>query len=125
MIMIRCAVLSCVLTVAVSAAASAGNCRVPSIRTLENQTVQGHMFARTGKRCSIILNNSRGPVFGARVLSSPGHGTVAVEGHRIVYRSTAGFVGEDHFAYERQGASALNKPVTKGVEVTVHVSERL
>ncbi len=80
------------------------------------------MFASTGKSCSIILIGSRGPMSGARVLSSPSHGTVAVEGHKIVYRSTPGFVGEDHFAYERQGANALNRPVTKGVEVTVHVS---
>jgi hypothetical protein len=125
MIMIKCAVLSCVLTMAFSAAASAANCVVPSIRTLENQTVQGHMYAKTGKHCSIIVLGSRGPMTGARVLSSPAHGTVGVQGQHIVYRSSPGFVGEDHFSYVRQGADSLNRPVTKGVEVTVHVSQQL
>ncbi|CCD99155.1 Ig-like domain-containing protein [Bradyrhizobium sp. STM 3809] len=124
--MIKVTTLSFIMLVAFSAAASADNCRVPTIRTLENQTVQGHMFARTGRPCSIVLLGSRGPMFGARVLSSPSHGTVAVAGHKIVYRSAPGFVGEDHFAYERQGTDAVNKPVTKGVEVTVHVgSEKI
>jgi len=123
--MIKRAVLSCVLTMAFSAGASAADCLVPSIRTLENQTVQGHMYAKTGKHCSIIVLGSRGPMFGVRVLSSPGHGVVAVQGQQIVYRSSPGYVGEDHFAYVRQGADALNRPVTKGVDVTVHVSQQL
>ncbi|BAM93019.1 exported hypothetical protein [Bradyrhizobium oligotrophicum S58] len=123
--MLCCAVLCCVLTVAFSAAASAEDCVVPSIRTLENQTVQGHMYAKTGKRCSISVLGSRGPMSGARLLSSAVHGTVAVQGQHIVYRSSPGFVGEDHFSYERHGADALNRPVTKGVEVTVHVSQQL
>jgi len=125
MIVIKAAALSCVLTVAFSAGASAANCRVPLIRTLENQTVQGHMFARTGKRCSISLHGSRGPMFGVRVLSSPSHGVVTLRGQHIVYVSKPGYVGEDHFAYVRQGADALNQQVTKGVEVTVHVSQQL
>ncbi|MGY3449484.1 Ig-like domain-containing protein [Bradyrhizobium sp. USDA 4353] len=120
--MIKAAALSSVMLLALSAGASAENCRVPTIRTLENQTVQGHMFARTGRSCSIIVLGSRGPMSGVRVVASPSHGTVAVEGQKIVYRSTPGYVGEDHFAYERRGADAVNKPVTKGVEVTVHVS---
>jgi hypothetical protein len=124
-VVIKAAALSCVLTIALSAAASAANCRVPLIRTLENQTVQGHMFARTGQRCSISLHGSRGPMFGIRVLSSPSNGVVAVQGQQIVYRSKPGYVGEDHFAYARQGADPLNRPVTKGVEVTVHVSQKL
>ncbi|MGJ4949436.1 Ig-like domain-containing protein [Bradyrhizobium sp. HKCCYLS20291] len=123
--MMKLAVLSCVLTVALSAGARAADCVVPSIRTLENQTVQGHMYAKTGRRCSIMVLGSRGPMVSVRLLSSPSHGAATVQGQHVVYRSSPGFVGEDHFAYVRHGADALNRPVTKGVEVTVHVSEQL
>ncbi|WP_316203484.1 MULTISPECIES: hypothetical protein [unclassified Bradyrhizobium] len=123
--MIKAAALACVLAVAFSAGASAANCIVPPFSTLENQTAQGHMYAKTGKRCSIAVLHSRGPIFGVRVLSAASHGVVSVQGAQVVYVSKPGFVGEDHFAYVRHGADMLNRPVTKGVEVTVHVSQQL
>ncbi|GLH77991.1 hypothetical protein SSBR45G_28990 [Bradyrhizobium sp. SSBR45G] len=123
--MIKIATLSFIMLVTFSAGASAADCVVPPIRTLENQTVQGHMYAKPGKRCSITVLGSRGPMYSARLLAAPSHGAVAVRGHHVVYVSKPDFVGEDHFAYVRQGADALNRPVTKGVEVTVHVGQQL
>ncbi len=108
-----------------STQASAGTCSVPFIRTLNNQTVEGTMFAVTGKRCSIILTRSMGPTFGTRLVSPPSNGAVSISGNRIVYVSRPGFVGEDHLVYAREGQDMLNHPVTRTVNLTVKVAGRL
>jgi len=123
--MIRAAGLSCVLLAALGSQALAGNCRVPFIRTLANQTVQGTMFVVSGKPCSIILTRSKGPTFSTKVVSSPSNGSVKVSGNRIVYVSRAGFVGDDHLSYAREGQDMLNHPITRTVDLTVRVSEHL
>jgi hypothetical protein len=99
-------------------------CRVPSIRTLDNQTVTGTMFAASGRRCSIIVRNSRGPIFSAALVSSPRNGTVAVAGGRVTYTSRAGFVGDDEFTYARRGLNSRNEPIVKTVNVTVKVAAK-
>jgi hypothetical protein len=123
--MIRIIGLSCVLLAAFGSQALAGNCRVPFIRTLAGQTVQGTMFAVSGKRCSIVLTRSKGPTFGTKLVSSPSNGSVSISGNRIVYVSRSGFVGEDHLSYARVGQDTLNHPITRTVDLTVKVSEHL
>jgi hypothetical protein len=105
--------------------AEARNCIVPNIRTLNNQTVSGTMYAVSGKRCSIVVTRSAGPVFSSRLVSPPRNGSVSVQGMRVVYTSRPGFVGEDRFVYARQGMDALNQSITRTVEVNVKVSDRL
>ena len=53
------------------------------------------------------------------------NGSVKVSGNRIVYVSRAGFVGEDHLSYAREGQDMLNHPITRTVDLTVRVSEHL
>jgi hypothetical protein len=123
--MIRLAGLLCLLLLLVSGPASAGSCVVPFIRTLDNQTVTGTMYVASGKRCSIILQHSAGPMHSAKLVSRPNKGSVSINGGRVVYVSSAGYVGEDHFTYARQGLNALNQPITRTVEVNVRVSAPL
>jgi hypothetical protein len=97
---------------------------VPFINTLDNQTVQGTMYAASGQRCAIILVRSRGPIFSTRLVAQASHGNVAVEGNRIVYISRPGYAGDDRFSYVKQGLDALNHPVSRTVEVSVKVAEK-
>jgi len=83
------------------------------------------MFAVSGKRCSIILQRSRGPTYGTRLISPPANGTASISGNRISYVSRPGFVGDDHLVYARDGADALNRPGTRTVNLTVKVTEHL
>jgi hypothetical protein len=123
--MIRVAGLSCVLVALLSSPSFAGTCRVPFIRTLNNQTVEGTMFAVSAKRCSIILTRSVGPTFGTKLVSPPSNGLASIDGNRIIYVSRPGFVGEDHLVYARVGQDISNHPVTRTVNLTVRVSAHL
>ena len=122
--MIRTTGFLCFWLLAISGPALASPCVVPFIRTLDNQTVQGNMYASSGKRCSIILVRSRGPILSTRLVAQASHGNVSVQGNRVVYVSSPGYAGEDHFAYAKQGFDALNRPITRTVEVTVRVAEK-
>jgi len=117
--------LLCLLLPLLSGPALAGSCVVPSIRTLDNQTVNGTMYVASGKRCSIVLQRSPGPTFSATLVTRPSKGSVSITGGRVVYVSSAGYVGDDHFTYARQGLNAHNQPVTRTVDVNVRVSARL
>ena len=97
-------------------------CVVPYIRSFDNQTVQGVMYADSGKRCSIVLKNSTGPMEGMHIVSKASHGTVTASGHQLSYVSKAGYAGEDHFTFADIGRDTLNQPTTKTVEVTVTVN---
>jgi hypothetical protein len=98
-------------------------CSVPYIRTLNNQTVDGHMAARSGRPCSIRLRNSSGPTTDASIVQRPANGTVSIGGgNRIIYRSRPGFVGGDAFAYARHGRDRYNSVVTRTVRVAVTVT---
>jgi len=113
----------CVWFLAISTpAAEARNCAVPTIRTLDNQTVQGTMYAVSGKRCSIILLRSRGPIYTTRLVAQPKNGRVSLSGNRVVYMSRPGYSGDDRFVYARQGLDMINRPVTRTVEVDVKVA---
>ena len=69
--MIRTVGLLCFWLLAISGPALARPCIVPFIRTLDNQTAQGNMYATSGKRCSIILLRSRGPMNMSAPSSAP------------------------------------------------------
>ena len=122
--MIRTVGLLCFWLLAISGPALARPCIVPFIRTLDNQTAQGNMYATSGKRCSIILLRSRGPIHSTRLVAQASHGRVSVEGNRVVYVSSPGYAGEDHFAYAKEGLDPINRPITRTVEVTVRVAEK-
>ena len=123
--MIRFAVLLCLMLSGLSGPALAGSCVVPYIRTLDNQTVSGTMYVVSGKQCSIVLQRSAGPIHGVKLVSRPSKGSVSINGGRVVYVSSAGYVGDDHFTYARHGLNALNQPITRTVDVNVKVSARL
>ena len=79
--------LACFIVLALAAEASA-RCSVPTIATLGNQTVDGHMTVSSGDRCAIRLRHSPGPMHSAEIVQRPSNGTVVIEPpHRIIYRS--------------------------------------
>ena len=97
-------------------------CSVPYIRTLNNQTVDGHMTVKSGRTCGIRLRRSSGPTFSASIVQRPSSGTVSIgASNRIVYKSRPGFVGNDAFTYARHGRDKYNSPVTRTVRVAVRV----
>jgi hypothetical protein len=110
------------LLAASDAALAASGCIVPNIRTLDNQTVQGTMYAASGKRCSIVVNRSAGPVYTTRLVTQARNGSVSVSGQRVVYVSRPGYAGNDHFVYARSGMDGANRPTTRTVEVSVIVA---
>jgi hypothetical protein len=122
--MIRTIGFFCFWLLAISGPALARSCIVPFIRTLDNQTAQGNMYAASGKRCSIILLRSPGPIYSTRLVAQASHGNVSVEGNQVVYVSRPGYAGEDRFAYSKQGFDSINRPITRTVEVTVRVADK-
>ena len=116
----------CVLafSIVVLSAPEALACRVPAIRTLDNQTVTGHMFATSGRRCSIVVRRSRGPTFSASLVTNARNGSVVVADGRVTYTSRPGFVGDDAFTYARRGLNNRNEPVVKTVNVAVRVAAK-
>ena len=104
---------------------ASARCSVPLIRTVNNQTVDGRMMVSSGDRCAIRFRRSSGPTFNASIVQRPSHGSVVVElPHRIVYRSRAGYVGEDAFTYARHGLDINNNKVVRTVRVRVNVTAR-
>ena len=87
--------------------------------------MNGTMYVVSGKQCSIVLQRSAGPIHSARLVWGPSNGRVSINGGRVVYISSAGYVGDDRFTYARQGLNALNQPVTRTINVNVKVSSRL
>jgi hypothetical protein len=123
--MIRTMGFFCLWLLAISGPALASSrCIVPFIHTLDNQTVQGIMYAASGKRCGIIVIRSGGPIHAARLVAQAGHGNVSVEGNRIVYVSRPGYTGDDHFVYVREGFDTINRPISRTVEVSVRVADK-
>jgi len=83
------------------------------------------MTVSSGDRCSIRLRHSSGPTFSAEIVQRPSNGTVVIEApHRIIYRSRAGYVGNDTFTYARRGLSTNNAPVVRTVRISVRVTAR-
>jgi hypothetical protein len=123
--MIKSLAIACLSLLVMSSSALASSCIVPFIKTLDNQTVFGTMYAVSGKSCGIVLIRSPGPIHGAGLVTRPSNGRVSIGGGRVAYTSRPGYVGDDRFVYARQGFDALNRPVTRTVDVTVKVTSRL
>jgi hypothetical protein len=101
---------------------SAHACVVPYVRFFAGHTVDRPMTVKTGRPCTIRLRWSSGPTSAAKIVQRAKNGTVSIgAGNDIIYRSQAGFVGQDKFTYERNGLDARNNPVTFGVRVNVTV----
>ena len=100
----------------------AAACSVPFIRTLDNQTVNGTMRARTGKPCSILLARTAGAMLSAHVVERPAYGSVSIgAGNRVVYTSRPGYTGRDTFTYARSGQNLQNQKVVRTVRIAVIV----
>jgi len=102
-------------------AKAAENCSVPTINTLNNQTVDGIMTVKSGKRCSIRLTRSAGPTYSAEIVQRPAHGTASTSGNHVRYVSNTGFTGQDSFTYARKGFDTRNNPVVRTVRIAVTV----
>jgi hypothetical protein len=79
------------------------------------------MTVKTGKRCSIVLLNSLGPVQTTRLVGMPTMGSASVRGNRIIYVPRAGYTGQDLFTYARSGQDRYGRPSVKTVNVNVRV----
>lgn len=123
--MIKAIGAACVILAVLGSEAWAANCDGRRFPTLNNQTVPGWLYAVSGKRCSINVARSKGPVFGAKLVSPPSHGTASIRGTRVFYVSRPGFIGEDHFSFALIGQDMLNNPITRTVDMTVQVSDHL
>jgi hypothetical protein len=123
--MFRAAVVLCVWLSFVCTPAFATSCWTPTTRILANQTVQRDMFLVSGKRCSLVVLRSLGPIYSARLIAPPRSGRVSIRGGRITYVSRPGYLGDDHFMFAREGTDPMNRPVTWTIEMNVHVKERL
>jgi len=123
--MTRAAGLLCVCLSLVCGPAFAADCWVPNIRLLDNQTVQGSMLVVGGKRCSIVMIRSPGPIYSVSLVTPPANGSVSIHGDRLVYSPRAKYLGEDHFVYAREGKDPENRPIKRPVEISVQVKERL
>ena len=80
------------------------------------------MYAVSGRRCSITLLRSRGPIFTARLVAQAKNGSVSISGHRVIYVSRPGYAGDDRFVYARHGMDSVNRPISRTVEVSVKVA---
>jgi len=120
--MTKVSALTCLVLIACCAEAYA-RCSVPRIRTLNNQTVDGHMTVSSGASCSIKLKRSSGPTYGAHIVERASNGTVTADGsNRVVYRSRAGYVGTDSFTYARTGETRVGNAATRTVRISVTVT---
>jgi hypothetical protein len=103
-------------------ASAASRCEVPLIRSFDNQTVSGTMYAVSGKPCGIVIQYTGGPMHSAEVVQNASNGRATASGQKITYISRTGFVGEDHFTYVRRGLNNRNEPVVRTVNITVEVA---
>ena len=96
-------------------------CVMPFVRSLHNQTVDGFMVVRPGKRCHITFR-SGGPTESTHIVQRPSHGSVSLGAiGRVTYQPHAGFAGNDMFIYQRRGLDARNNPSVRTVRVNVTV----
>ena len=82
------------------------------------------MYAASGRRCSITMLRSYGPIYTTRLVAQAKNGSVSLSGNQLVYVSRPGYVGDDHFVYVRQGTDTVNRPISRTIEVTVKVAVR-
>jgi hypothetical protein len=123
--MIRAAAVLCVWLSFVSSPALAASCWLPPVAPLANQTVQRDMLVVSGKRCSLVVLRSPGPMYSVRLIAPPRNGRISTRGGRITYVSRPSYLGDDHFIFAREGKDQMYRPVTWTIEMNVHVKERL
>jgi hypothetical protein len=124
--MTRVAGLLCIwLMVLCTSPAFATNCWAPTARILANETVQRTMQVVSGRRCSLVVLRTLGPIYGARLTVPPTTGRVSIQDGRVTYFSRQGYLGEDRFVFAREGKDRFNQPATWTIEVNVQVKERL
>jgi hypothetical protein len=123
--MIRAAAVLCAWLSIVCSPAFAASCWLPLVRPLANQTVKRDMLVVSGKRCSLVVLLSPGPMYSVRLIAPPRSGRISIRGGRITYVSHPGYLGDDHFIFAREGTDPMYRPVTWTIEMNVHVKERL
>jgi hypothetical protein len=115
------ATLSAFLLLAAGAQAQTKNCEVPPFHTADNQTVEGRMIVKAGKRCSVRMAVSLGGVSDPEVLKQPRSGTAAVGSYDIIYTPKKGFVGADEFTYARRNIDRYGNKSLRTVNMKVQV----
>jgi hypothetical protein len=123
--MIRAAGVLCIWLSIVCSPAFAATCWLPPMRPLPDQTIQRDMLVVSGKRCSLVVILSPGPMPSVRLIAPPRSGRVSIRGGRITYAARPGYVGDDHFIFAREGINAMYRRVTWTVEMNVLVKKRL
>lgn len=107
---------------ALSAATPAfAECRVPTIPTADNQTVQGQMTTTSNAWCSIGMGTGAAGIADPAVLKKPKNGEVVLKGFRVYYRSKKGFTGTDSFTYTRTQMDRYGNSAKRTVEMIVTV----
>jgi Bacterial Ig domain len=119
--MLRSFLVLGLILISFSAPAFSADCSVPRIPTLDNQTVDGTMTVKAGKRCTIRLLASSGPMFSVDVVQKPANGTVTTSISSVRDTPKPGFTGTDSFTYARKGFTKLNQPSVKTVRIAVTV----
>ena len=82
------------------------------------------MYVKSGKRCTLLSNNSAGGNTGVEVTQCPVNGSIEVNGFSLAYTPKAGFVGSDSFGYVRHALDHRNnQPIKFMVTVAVTVEK--
>ena len=100
--------------------AQAQTCHVPEFSALNDQTFDGYMTVKAGRRCSVVRQNSSGPMT-ARIVSPPAYGTTSVSGSHITYASRPGYAGQDRFTFQDSGQDRYGRPTVRTINVHVRV----
>jgi hypothetical protein len=101
--------------------AAAASC-MPFVRTFHNQTVDGYMTVRSGKRCNITFR-SLGPTETVTIVQRSSSGSVTLGGvGRVTYHARQGFVGKDTFIYARRGRDRFGSESNRQVRINVTVN---
>jgi hypothetical protein len=105
--------------------AFAVSCWVPVVQPVPGEIIQRDMFIVSGKRCTMVVGRSLGPMYGVRLIAPPGNGRISTGSGRITYMSREGYFGDDRFVFARDGIDSMNKPMTWTIDMHVHVKQRL
>ncbi len=104
---------------------SAANCLVPNIHLIPDVTVTGYMYVKSGKRCSIVPDNSPGGTQGVDITQRPSNGTLELYRLGVRYTPRPDFVGKDSFGYLRHSIDhRTNRPITHPVMIEVTVEPK-
>jgi hypothetical protein len=115
------ATFSALILMGASAQGQTKNCEVPLFHTADNQTVEGRMFVKAGKRCSVRMGVTIGGVSDPQVLKQPKAGTATVGTYDIIYTPKKDFVGADEFTYARHNIDRYGTKSLRTVNMKVEV----